>query len=97
VTEELTHVVADVEVFDVSSETLPRDGAVFESELDVLHRTVVHPMEKKVEGRGVGEGEEDDGVGIGGAKEMGRSSGEGGFRGRSGSRPAKEASQETGL
>ena len=78
-TEELTHVVADVEVFDVSGETLPSDGAVFESELDVLHRTVVHPMEEKVKGGGVGEGEEDDGVGVGEAKEMGRSSREGGF------------------
>jgi len=58
---------------------------------------VIHPVEEKVEGGGVREGEEDDGVGVGWAKKMGRSSGEGGFRGRGGSRPAKEASQKTGL
>ena len=88
-TEELTHIVADVEVFDVSGETLPGDSAVFESELDVLHRTVVHPVEKKAEGGRVWEGEVDNGVGVGGGKEMGRSSGGGGFRGRDGGRPAK--------
>jgi len=58
---------------------------------------MIHPVEEKVEGGGVGEWEEDDRVGVGRAKEMGRSSGEGGFRGRGGSRPAEEASQKTRL
>ena len=96
VAEELTHVVADVEVFDVSGETFPRDGTVVESELDVLHRTMVHPVEEEVEGGRVGEREVDNGVGVGGGKEMGRPNGEGGLRGR-GSRPAEEASQKTRL
>lgn len=54
-------------------------------------------MEEKVEGGGVGEREVDDGVGVGGGKEMGKASGSGGFRGRGGSRPAEEASQEARL
>ena len=94
VAEELTYVVADVEVFDVSGETFPRDGAVVESKLDLFHRTVVHPMKEKVKGGGVGDREVDDGVGVGGGKEMGSASG---FRGRGSSRPAKEASHKTRL
>lgn len=91
-TEELTHVVADVEVFDVPGETLPGDGAVVESELDVFHRTVIHPVEEEVERGRVWKGDEDDGVGVGGGEEMRRSSGRGGFRGQSTSGSAEEAS-----
>ena len=57
--------VADVEVFDVSSETFPRDCAVVESEFDVFNRTVVHPMEEQDEGRRVWDREVDDRVGVG--------------------------------
>lgn len=96
-TKELTHVVADVEVLDVSGKTFPRDGAVGESKLDVFHRTVVHPMKEKVEGGRVGERKVDNGVGVGGGNEMRRSNGEGGLGCRGGSRPAEEASQKTRL
>ena len=95
--EELTHVVADVEVLDVSSKTFPRDGAVVESEFDVLHRTMVHPMEDKVKGRRVGEREVDDRVGVGGGKEMRSTSREGGVQGRDDGGPAEEAPQKTRL
>jgi len=97
VAEELSHVVADIEVFDVSGKTFPRGSAVIESELDVFQRAMVHPVEDEVEGGRVWEGEVDDGVGVGGGKEMGGSSGEGGLRGRGRSRPAEEASEETRL
>jgi hypothetical protein len=63
----------------------------------MFHRTVVHPVEEKVEGGRVGEREVDNGVGVGGGKEMGSSSVEGIFRVRGDSRPAKETSQETRL
>lgn len=95
-TEEVSHVIADVEVFDVSGKTFPCDGTVVESELDAFHRTVVHPVEEKIKGGRVGDREVDDGVGAGG-KEMGRSSLEGGFRGRGDGRPAEEASHEARL
>jgi len=97
VTEELTHVIADVEVFDVSGKTFPRDEAVIESELDVFHRTMVDPMEEKIEGGRVGDREVDDGVRVGGGEEMGRPSLEGGFRGRGDGRPAEEAPHEARL
>jgi hypothetical protein len=54
-------------------------------------------MEDEVERRRVGEREVDDGVGVGGAKEMGTSRWGGGFRGRGNGRAAEEASQETRL
>ena len=91
-TKELAHIVTDVEVLDVSGKTFPRHGAVVEGERDVLHRPMVHPAEEKVEGRRVGDMEEDDGVGVGGREELGRSSREGGFRRRGGSRTAEETS-----
>jgi len=97
VAEELAHVVADVEIFDVSGKTFPCDDAVVESELDVFQRTMVHPMEEKTKGGRVGDREVDDGVSVGGGKEMGRSNLEGGFRGRDDRRPAKEAPHEARL
>jgi hypothetical protein len=96
VTEEPTHVVMDVEVFDVSGKAFPRDRAVVESRFYMFHRTVVDPVEEKIEGGRVGEREADNGVGVGG-KEIGSSSMEGIFRVRGDRRPAKEMSQETRL
>jgi hypothetical protein len=97
VTEEPTHFVADVEVFDVSGKAFPRDSAFVESEFDLFRRAVVHPVEEKVKGGRVGEREVDNGVGVRGGKEVGSSSVEGIFRVRDDSRPAKETSQETRL
>jgi hypothetical protein len=97
VAEEVAHVVADVEVFDVSGKTFPRDEAVVEGELDVFQRTVVHPMDEKTKGGRVGDREVDNGVRVGGGEEMGGSSLEGGFRGRGDGRPAKEAPHEARL
>jgi len=95
VTEEPTYIVVDVEIFDVSGKTFPRDSALAESALDGFHGTVVHPVEEKLKGRRVGERDVDNGVGVGGRKKVGSSSLEGIFRGNS--RPAKETSQETRL
>ena len=97
VTEKLTHVVTDVEVFDVPSKAFPRDSTVVQSELDLFHRTVIHPVEEKIEGGRVGDREADNGVGVGGGKEVGSSIVEGIFRVRGDDRPAKETSQETRL
>jgi len=80
VPEELTHVVADVEIFDVSGKAFPRDSTLVEGELDMFRRTVVHPVEKKIEGGRVGKRKVDNGVGVRGGKEMGSSSEEGIFR-----------------
>ena len=79
VTEELTQVVTDVEVFDISSKAFPCDSAVVESAFDVFNGSVVHPVEEKIEGGRVGEREVDNRVGVGGGKEVGNSSMRGGF------------------
>lgn len=47
VTEELAHLDVDIEVLDVLGKASSRDGAIVESELDVSHATMVHPMENK--------------------------------------------------
>jgi hypothetical protein len=83
-------------LFEVPGKAFPRDSAVVESEFDLFHRTVVHPVEK-VKGGGVGEMEVDDGVGVGGGEEVRSSSVEGIFRVRDDSRPAKETPQEMRL
>ena len=54
-------------------------------------------MEDKTKGRRVGDREVDNGVNIGGGKEMRRLSLDGGFRGRGERRPAKEAPHEARL
>jgi hypothetical protein len=58
---------------------------------------MIHPVEEKVEGGGVGEREVDDGVGAGGGEEMGGASRSRGLRGRGSSRPAEEGSQKARL
>ena len=54
-------------------------------------------MEKEIKRGRVGEREVDNGVGVGGGKEVGSSSLEGIFRVRGDNRPAKETPQETRL
>lgn len=52
----------ETEVLDVADETLPLDEALVECALDVVCVARVHPVEERLDRRGIWDGEEQDGM-----------------------------------
>lgn len=62
ITEEDLDLSAETEILDVACDAFPLNGALVETFLDVGKVAKVHPVDEEVEGGGIWDGEEEDGV-----------------------------------